>query len=176
MPVPPADVAPADSVRLLTYNVHFADAARGMHVVEAHAELVAAEIRDLAPDIALLQEVMTSDYPDFVPGNPFRRYLQDRLPTYAWIAPSGVARLGDANAILFDPSRYMPIRQGLHWFSETPDVPDSRHWGNAFPRHVLWAVFYDAAVGRHILVANLHLDHLSRRMNRRALEQLPQVL
>jgi len=64
----------------------------------------------------------------------------------------------------------------MHWFSETPDVPDSRHWGNAFPRHVLWAVFYDAAVGRHILVANLHLDHLSRRMNRRALEQLPQVL
>jgi hypothetical protein len=119
---------------------------------------------------------MTGDYPHFVRNNPFRTALADKLPDYAWIAPTGTSRLGDANAILYDPDRFMPMRQGLHWFSDTPMTPDTRGWGNTLPRHVAWALFHDAATDRHLFVANVHLDHLSRRMNHRALEDLVSLL
>ena len=175
-PVPPPEATRSSSLRVVSYNVRYADADAGEGQMQSHAEAVATDIRALSPDIACLQEVMTGLYPASIPSNPFRDRLADVLEGFSWAAARDDSHLEDANSVLYDPDRFTPIRQGLHWFSDTPMTPDSRAWGNEVPRNVNWVLFYDAVAERHLFVANLHLDHMSRRMNHRALRELPAIL
>ena len=171
-PLPPTPQTPADGVRVATYNVHYADMDDGLHAVRAHAEATVRALQIIGADLFCLQEVCTSDYPDIVCPCPFRAELERLLPDYSWIAPRGASKLGSATPILYRADRFFPICQGVEWFSPTPGIPDSTGWGNTLPRCLVWALFYDAAAHGHLLVANVHLDHLSRRANRRALDRI----
>jgi endonuclease/exonuclease/phosphatase family metal-dependent hydrolase len=51
---------------------------------------------------------------------------------------------------------------GTFWFSDTPEVPGSSHWGNACVRICTWARFVEKKSGRAFYVFNLHLDHVSQ--------------
>jgi len=175
-PVPAPQEARSNKLRVISYNVRYVDADADTTQMRNHAEAVAGDIRALSPDMACLQEVMTGLYPATLPSNPFRAELTAALEAFAWAAPRGASRLSDANPVLYDPERFTLVRQGRHWFSDTPMTPDSRAWGNRQPRHVNWVLFYDRLAERHLFVANLHLDHISRRMNHRALRELPAIL
>lgn len=174
--VPAPEATRSSSLRVISYNVRYADADAGENQIQSHAEAVATDIRALSPDIACLQEVMTGLYPASIPSNPFRDKLATALEGFSWASPRDNSHLEDANSVLYDPDRFTPIRQGLHWFSDTPKASDSSGWGNEVPRNVNWVLFYDALADRQLFVANLHLDHMSRRMNHRALRELPAIL
>lgn len=146
-PLPIREYEPSRDIRVVSYNVHFADAREGVSRVRDHADATASVLRELEPDLACLQEVWTTEYPYVVPDNPFRRMLTAELRSYGWIGPHGASEMAGSSPILYRTSRYLPIRQGIHWFSETPAVPDSAHWGNNLPRHLTWALLFDARAG-----------------------------
>lgn len=161
-----------ESLRVMSFNAHFADLTGGEEAVTSHARDVALVIREIKPDIAGLQEVATADYPDYVRPDPFVRNLTELLPDYGWICPCGASVLSQSNPILYRKDRFLPNTQGIEWFSPEPSVPDSTGWGNELPRYFVWATFFDASTHRHITVLNVHLDHITRRMNRLAIERL----
>ena len=136
------------------------------------AAALADYIREHDPDLVLLQEVTAVREFEVIMPCPVAAKLMPSLPEYGWIRPTGVSRLSGSNPILYRLSRYQPMRQGVVWMSDHPDVPDSRSWGNNIPRYATWAVFYDNNGGEHLFVLNVHLDHLSQNTNVRAVDVL----
>jgi len=65
---------------------------------------------------------------------PARRYPQGP-PEYGEV---GVGRddgktVGEYSAILYLSDRYCADEEGTFWFSETPEIPGSKDWGNSIP-------------------------------------------
>jgi endonuclease/exonuclease/phosphatase family metal-dependent hydrolase len=79
---------------------------------------------------------------------------------------------GEISAILYDPSRLAAIESETFWFSDTPDVPGSRHWGNEVIRVCTWALFRDLDSGLMLYHFNTHLDHVSQPSRERSAELL----
>ncbi len=175
-PLPPIHYDETRAMRIVSYNVHFADATEGLEHVERHADKVAQVLLEVEPDLACLQEVSTIRFPRLVHGNPFRGLLEEELRQFGWIGPRGASQMAGTSPILYRLDRYVPVRQGVHWFSETPAVPDSTHWGNDLPRHMTWALLFDARAGQHVFAANVHLDPWSRTANLRAVEAVERVI
>lgn len=176
VPLSPFAVDEGDTLRVLSYNVRFADAQTGPDGIASHASAVAAVVTAAAPDLVAMQEVVTVDFPSVVTPCPLRVALSEHLSDYGWVAPVGAAQLAHSNPILYRLDRLLPVRQGIEWFSPNPEIPDSLGWGNTVPRYVSWALFYDAGTKSHIYVLNVHLDHLSRPMNERAIARLIELL
>ena len=167
----PAPAGP-DALRVVTWNVHFDDAAAPQHEREERAREVCVTADRLEADILCLQEVATTHGPVVLEKSLLEVELRRMIPAYEWISPRGAASLSTSNPILYRKNRFLPVRQGVRWFSDTPNVPDSTHWGNVIPRYAVWAVFYDHATGAHFLVINTHLDHLSAAANRQSVAAL----
>ena len=68
---------------------------------------------------------------------------------------------GEYSAILFRTDRLHVAEAGTFWFSDTPEVPASKSWGNNITRICTWARFIDRD-GRGFWHFNLHLDHQSQ--------------
>ncbi|MCZ6776458.1 MAG: endonuclease, partial [Ignavibacteria bacterium] len=46
--------------------------------------------------------------------------------------------VGEYSAILYLSDRFCADEEGTFWFSETPEIPGSRNWGNSIPRICTW--------------------------------------
>jgi endonuclease/exonuclease/phosphatase family metal-dependent hydrolase len=128
------------------------------------------------PEIVFLQEAAAFQDGVIIRPCPLASAIRECMDGYGWIRPTGVSVLSGSNPILYRESRFMPVRQGIVWMSDTPEIPDSRTWGNDIPRYATWALLYDVHGGRHVFVANVHLDHLSQATNRRSAELLIKTL
>jgi endonuclease/exonuclease/phosphatase family metal-dependent hydrolase len=97
-----------------------------------------------------------------------------RLPGFAY---AGVGRLngrrwGEHCAVLYRADRFRLERQATRWFSDTPDVPGSRTWGNAQPRIATTVWLTDRVDGRPLAVVNVHLDNVSDGVRLRSVDAL----
>jgi len=112
--------------------------------------LVAACIREIAPDVLGTQEAL---YPQI-------RDLEADLPDYRWI---GLGRDGGSEdefcAIFYRAERLEAVAFGHFWLSDYPEVMGSMTWGNQFRRMCTWARFRDRRTGREFAVWNTHFDH-----------------
>jgi endonuclease/exonuclease/phosphatase family metal-dependent hydrolase len=83
-----------------------------------------------------------------------------RLPGYGYagVGRANGARRGEHCAILYRTDRLTLDRQRTRWFSDTPDVPGSRSWGNVLPRIATMAWFTDRSAGAPVGVGDVHLD------------------
>jgi endonuclease/exonuclease/phosphatase family metal-dependent hydrolase len=79
---------------------------------------------------------------------------------------------GEYSALLYDRERLELLDGGTFWFSDTPDVPGSRSWGNALPRICTWARFRDRVTGTELHAFNVHWDHESQPSRERSAELL----
>lgn len=86
--------------------------------------------------------------------------INDDCPEYAWI---GLGRGGGSRsefcAIFYRISRLEPVEFDHFWLSDTPDLINSRTWGNKNTRMVTWVKFIDKNTGREFYFINTHLDH-----------------
>jgi len=64
-----------------------------------------------------------------------------------------------SNAILYRKDRFEVDDWGTFWFSDTPDEPGSKGWGNRTPRLCTWAHFVETGTGKDFYVYNAHIDH-----------------
>ena len=79
----------------------------------------------------------------------------------------GVGNLGGSKglhtAIFYDAVRFFPSAEGTFWFSDAPDIPGSRGWGNIIPRTCTWMRLIEKESGQPFYFYNVHLDHISQR-------------
>ncbi|NQT03333.1 MAG: endonuclease/exonuclease/phosphatase family protein [Planctomycetes bacterium] len=141
-------------LRIMSFNIRYGSANDGDNHWKNRKEMVFDVLRDHRPEIVGLQEAL-----DFQMAE-----ICTALGKYVQI---GVAREdgkvdGEFSSILYDISRFKVDESGTFWFSNTPEVPGSNHWGNACVRICTWARFIERKSGRAFYMFNLHLDHVSQ--------------
>ena len=176
VPIPESEQHHTPDLRVASYNIHYVDLNEGLEGLISHAGEVSGLLQEMDADIVCLQEVSTADFPYYVRPCPLRDHMARHLDAYGWAGPEGASHTAGSTPILYRFDRYMPIRQGTEWFSDAPALPDSIGWGNDIPRYMTWALFWDARAGGHVFVANVHLDHVSRRANARAIQTMAALI
>lgn len=146
--------AEAKPLRVLCYNLRYITPAdKGERAWTARRDQAAELIKTDAADIVGIQEGVPQMLDD----------LAERVPGYAVI---GVGRedgsdKGEYSAILVNSNRFRIQESGTFWLSDTPEVPNSRTWGNQVTRICTWAKLYDRETRRTFHFYNTHLDHES---------------
>ena len=141
-------------VRVMSFNIRYGTANDGKNHWKNRTEMVFDVLRNHNPHIVALQEALGFQIDQ----------IRKAVGGYGLI---GVAREDGANdgeysAIIYRLDRFDVDESGTFWFSDTPEVPGSSHWGNACVRICSWARFIEKKSGRAFYVFNLHLDHISQ--------------
>ena len=142
------------SLTVMSFNIRRGTARDGKNHWTFRRKLVGELFNHYRPDVVGLQEAMDIQI----------SAIRTMLPGYEKI---GMGNLGGSKglhtAIFYDAVRFFPSEDGTFWFSDTPDIPGSKGWGNILPRTCTWARFIEKCSGRTFYFYNVHLDHLSLR-------------
>jgi endonuclease/exonuclease/phosphatase family metal-dependent hydrolase len=150
---PDAGVLDTPPLEIVSFNVRFDNPNDGVNAWPNRREMVYRLMRELDADVAGLQEVLINQLED----------LDAALPEYQRV---GVGRddgvtAGEYSPILYRTSRFDVETSGNFWFSDTPEIPGSRSWGNYTTRICTWGRFVEKGTGRAYYHFNVHLDNLS---------------
>lgn len=143
-----------ESISIMTWNIHFDTPSTEQKQLDAKLEL----IRSSGAELVLLQEVLTIEELQVREPARFRQLLRAKGTEYGIVTAEGASRVSGSNLILYDRTRFVPLKQGIYWFSESPLRPDSTSYGNIIPRFFIWAEFYDVNQSRRFTVVNTHLS------------------
>lgn len=141
-------------VRVMSFNIRYGTAKDGENHWKNRTEMVFDVLRNHRPDVVGLQEALGFQI----------EQIRKAVGGYGLI---GVAREDGANdgeysAIIYRLDRFDVDESGTFWFSDTPEVAGSSHWGNACVRICSWARFIEKKSDRAFYFFNLHLDHVSQ--------------
>ena len=148
----------------MSYNVRYATAPDGADAWPNRKAMLIDLVRREAPDVIGVQEALYLQLGE----------IRAELPVYGGI---GVGRddgrlAGEFSAILYRRDRFDIGNSGTFWFSDTPEVPGSRSWGNTITRICSWALLREIATGRRFYIYNVHLDHQSQPSRERSVALL----
>jgi endonuclease/exonuclease/phosphatase family metal-dependent hydrolase len=161
----PASAPPREPLHVWSFNIRYGTARDGDNHWTLRRDQLFELLRTEAPDLIGLQEALRSQVEEILAA----------VPGYASV---GVGRddgkaAGETSAILFRASRFTVAGSGTFWFSDTPEVPGSTHWGNRITRICTWARLVDRD-GTSFVHYNLHLDHESQPSRERSTALLRQ--
>lgn len=142
-----------DEIKLLSFNIRYGTADEGEYAWENRRDGVFDLLADQGADVVGLQEAM-----DFQV-----REIRRALPVYrtAGMRLKDPRAAGQTCPVLYRRDRFEAAEDGTFWFSNTPWVPGSAHWGNEFPRVCTWVRLVEKATGHSFFVYNLQMDHAS---------------
>jgi len=151
------------NLRIMSFNIRRGTAADGKNHWVYRRKLVIDVLTQYLPDIVGLQEAM-----DFQMDE-----ISDMLSGYARI---GTGNLGGSdgmhNAIFYNEARFELAEAKTFWFSDTPDIPGSKGWGNTIPRICTWVRLIEKKSGQAFYFYNAHLDHLSLQSRKKSVVYL----
>jgi endonuclease/exonuclease/phosphatase family metal-dependent hydrolase len=138
-------------MRVLTFNLRFANPLDGPNIWEHRRELVVETILAVHPDLVGTQEGTV----------PQLDYLTGHLPGFV---PLTAHRQVDPTCqypTIFYRQGFQVKDSGEFWLSETPKVHRSLSWGSAFPRMVTYGLFQEPGRDLWFYFSDTHLDHIS---------------
>lgn len=143
-------------LRVMTFNVRFANGSDGVHAWHLRRDVAAGVVRFHRPDVLGVQEALGDQVVD----------LHERLPGYASFGEGrdGVAG-GERCTIFYRTDRLELVDEETFWLSETPDRPTAA-WGADLRRIVTRGTFRERASGQVVHVFNTHFDHRSEEARR----------
>lgn len=77
---------------------------------------------------------------------------------------------GESNAIFYNKKTWKVVEDETFWFSDTPNEPATKSWGNTLPRIATIAVLEHKTSGKKLRLLNAHLDHRSDYSRERSVE------
>lgn len=142
-----------DHVKVMTFNIRYGTANDGENHWIHRRGMVFDRIAWHGADVVGLQEVR-----DFQVAE-----LSRALSGYGRITAGrdDGTMAGEHCTILYRRDRFRVADSGTFWFSNSPWVPGSTHWGNRLPRICTWVRLVERDTERGLYVYNLHLDHRS---------------
>jgi len=144
-------------VKIMTFNIRYYRAPNdGQDAWDYRKRMVADLIQNSGADAIGLQE---AEFPQV-------EYLRGRLEDdFGILATYTLGK--HSNALLYRKDRFEVADWGTFWYSDTPDTPDSKGWGNSSPRFCTWARFVEIRTGKSFYYYNTHLDHKSQNSRER---------
>lgn len=153
-----------NELKVMTFNIRYGLANDGDNNWQFRKGIAAETIRNFDPDILGLQEALKFQIDD----------LLKQLPQYALV---GVGRddgkeAGEYSCIFYNKERFKIDSTKTFWFSDTPEVPGSKSWGNEITRICTWARMTDKVTGKTFYAFNVHLDHQSQNSREKSAQLL----
>lgn len=157
----PAKITSGDEVKVISYNIRFANKKDGANIWRNRAKASPAMIKDYAPDVFGVQEALAEQL----------EYMDVKLPQYSYV---GVGRedgkkKGETMAIFYNTRTVRLLDWGTYWLSETPEKP-SRGWDADCKRTATWSLMQMKDSGRKFFYVNTHLDHRGDMAQQKGLE------
>jgi len=143
-------------VKVMSFNIlyyRYWGVRAGEQAWTARRKLVVETIQNSGADVIGLQEA-TFPQVEYLRGK-----LEDEwgiLVTYREGLPIDKAL---SNAIFYRKDCITVDDWGTFWFSDTPDEPGSKGWGNRMPRLCTWGYFTKRSSGKKFYLYNAHIDH-----------------
>jgi endonuclease/exonuclease/phosphatase family metal-dependent hydrolase len=143
----------------MSFNIRRGTAKDGKNHWRFRRHRICELLNHYRPDVLGLQEAMNFQIAE----------IRTMLPGYD---NAGTGNWGGGkvlhNAIFFNAARFCLAEQGTFWFSDTPDIPGSKGWGNIMPRTCTWARLIEKNSEQTFYFYNVHLDHLSQRSRKKS--------
>lgn len=146
---------PAQSIKVMSYNIRYDNAGDGINQWANRKEKVADLIRKNNPDLIGLQEALLNQLKDLL-------LLLPDYTSYGVGREDGIEK-GEFSAILVRHSRFGVLKDSTFWLSETPGIIGSKGWDAALPRIATLIKLYDRETKKDILYINTHFDHIGMR-------------
>ncbi|MEW6999341.1 endonuclease/exonuclease/phosphatase family protein [Colwelliaceae bacterium BS250] len=127
----------------------------------SRAPIVNALINQYHPDIIGFQEMVEEQ----------QQYLLKKNPLFSSVGSGRNANLAGEACPIFVNTKHWTIdsnEQGTFWYSDTPNVPGSSHWGNQYLRIATWAKLNHNQSDNSVYVFNTHWDFDELFQNRAA--------
>lgn len=142
------------TLRVLSFNIRYGLANDGANSWNNRKELVSAVVSQFDPDFLGIQEGLQFQLEEIMARNP-----QFSL---VGVGRDDGRQEGEYSPILYRSERFELSDSGTFWYSDSPEVPGSKSWGNAITRICSWGRFTEKMSGRSLYVFNTHLDHRSQ--------------
>ncbi len=151
-------------LKVMSFNIRYGTANDGENSWQYRKENVMETIKKFNPDFLGLQEALAFQIDEIL----------KHFPNFELI---GVGRddgkqAGEYSCILYDKTKFSADTTETFWFSDTPTIPGSKHWGNNITRICTWARFNSLITKKQFLVYNLHIDHESQPSREKSTEML----
>ncbi len=149
---------------VMTFNVRYGTAPDFVNHWRYRRTRVIRLLEKSSPDIIGLQEAL-----------PFQiDELRAALPHYDefGVGRDKGDRSGEHVTLLFRSDRFRVVDGSTFWFSDTPHIAGSRHWGNRNARICTWAKLQEKSSGHVFFCFNMHLDHWSSHSRKRSVQLL----
>ena len=158
--------APAQTgeVKAMTFNIRVDTFLDGLNRWCERKDMVFDILADHTADVAGLQEALYHQV----------QQIQQALPQYSNYAVGRTdgKQKGESCAIFYRKDRFVLDDCGTFWFSDTPDVPGSKDWGNIWPRMCSWVHLVEKRTGASLYVYNMHLAVFSQNSRKKSMELL----
>ncbi len=159
---PPEHEAEADGgaaaapppVRAMSFNIRYGAADDGENDWSRRRGMVFDLIINHKPDVVGMQEALAFQLDELMAALPEHSFVG--------VGRDDGERAGEYSPILYRHERFDVLDHNTFWFSDTPQRPGSRTWGNTIPRICTWARLRDRDTGEAFYVFNVHLDHASQ--------------
>lgn len=138
-------------MRLLTFNLRFANPLDGPNYWDHRKELVVETIFACNPDLIGTQEGTV----------PQLEYLTEHLQGFLPLVGHRQVDSTCQYPTIFYRQELQVKDSNEFWLSETPAVHRSKSWDSAFPRMVTYGLFQEAGRNLWFYFINTHLDHIS---------------
>lgn len=152
-PLLPTSASAADTdavLRVMSFNIRLPAESDGVDYWETRKPLAVRMLREQAPDVVGLQELVEAQ----------AGYLARELPGYAWFGRGRDADGGGEHmGVFYRKDRLRVVESGDFWLSDTPDVQGSITWNHLHPRMVTWALFERRGDGKRFYLFNTHLPY-----------------
>ena len=146
-------------LRVMTFNVRV-PVDTGMNAWVNRRDLMVQVIKAAHPDVLGTQELTEEQ----------GEYLAAHLPGYAWFGQGREGGTkGEHMGVFYRTDRLKVLRSGDFWLSDTPDIPNSKTWGQPYPRMVTWAEFRRRDGGGTFHYFNTHFPYLPEDVHARML-------
>lgn len=140
------------NVKLMTYNIRYDNPKDGKNAWPNRKEILLNQILFYEPDIFGTQEGLEHQI----------NFLDKNLISFQYV---GVGRSdvkengsGEFSAIFYNAKKYVNLRSGTFWLSETPNKP-SRGWDANLNRICTYILLKENETGLKFWVFNTHFDH-----------------
>lgn len=153
------------NINIMSFNIRRGTRQDGKNHWIFRRDLVNKILKHYSPDVLGLQEAL-----DFQISE-----IRAMLPGYEMV---NIISSGDNkvlhNAIFYKATRFILSEEGTFWYSDTPDNPGSKGWGNIMPRNCTWARLIEKESEQAFYFYNTHLNHLSPRSRKKGVILLTQ--
>ncbi len=149
----PVEIAAQEAtVKIMSFDIgSAADESGGTW--EERRERVFRTITGYDPDILTVQDALRYQLDHF----------HAEIPGYAEVGSGRIngVSFGEYAAVMVRESRFDILEQGTFWFSDTPDLPGTRSWGNEAPCICTWVALNDRINHTVFYVFNVFWDETS---------------